>query len=92
MSKSLQFYADVLGFKKAPWGNGNFTGINRNNTGLYLCKGGQGFPGTWIWIGFDGDIFTLHHSLKSKGAIIKLPTTSYSWAYELQIEDLMDIS
>lgn len=87
MAKSLEFYVDILGFKKAPWGDEYFTSINRDNTGLYLCKGGQGLPGTWIWIGFDGDIFALHQSLKLKGATIKLPPTNYSWAYEIQVED-----
>ena len=49
MARSLAFYVDILGFKKADWGNDDFTSINRDNTGLYLCKGGQGIPGTWIW-------------------------------------------
>jgi hypothetical protein len=30
----------------------------------------QGNPGTWIWIGFDGDIFSLHNELKEKGVTI----------------------
>ena len=87
MSKSLTFYVDILGFKNADWGDENFTSINRDNTGLYLCRGGQGSSGTWVWIGFDGDIFTLHESFKSKGVTIKLPPTNFSWAYEMRIED-----
>lgn len=87
MAKSLQFYVDVLGFKKAPWGDDNFNAINRDNSGLYLCKGGQGHSGTWIWIGFDGDIFALHQSLRLQGVKIKLPPTNFSWAYEMQVED-----
>ena len=87
MSRSLSFYVDILGFKNADWGDDNFTGINRDNTGLYLCKGGQGAPGTWVWIGFDGDIFSWHQHLISKGVTIKLPPTNFSWAYELQVED-----
>ncbi len=87
MSRSLAFYVNILGFKKAEWGDDNFTGINRDNTGLYLSKGGQGSPGTWIWIGFDGDIFSLHQELKSKGVTIKLPPTNFSWAYEMQVTD-----
>lgn len=87
MARSLAFYVDILGFKKADWGNDDFTSINRDNTGLYLCKGGQGIPGTWIWMGFDGDIFELHHALKSKGVKIKLPPTNFYHAYELQVED-----
>ena len=87
MSLSLAFYVGILGFKNAEWGDDNFTSINRDNTGLYLCKGGQGVSGTWIWMGFDGDIFSLHQKLKTEGARIKLPPTNFSWAYEMQIED-----
>jgi catechol 2,3-dioxygenase-like lactoylglutathione lyase family enzyme len=87
MAQSLAFYVDILGFRNADWGDDNFTSINRDNTGLYLCKGGQGLPGTWVWIGFDGDIFSLHQSLEAKGVIIKLPPTNFSWAYEMRIED-----
>jgi len=87
MSLSLAFYVGILGFKNAEWGDDNFTSINRDNTGLYLCKGGRGVSGTWIWIGFDGDIFSLYQKLKTKGVRIKLPPTNFSWAYEMQIED-----
>ena len=87
MSLSLAFYVGILGFKNAEWGDNNFTSINRDNTGLYLCKGGQGVSGTWIWMGFDGDIFLLHQKLKTEGVRIKLPPTNFSWAYEMQIED-----
>ncbi|HEY6953689.1 MAG TPA: glyoxalase superfamily protein [Flavisolibacter sp.] len=87
MDRSLSFYVDLLGFTKADWGDDTFTSVNRDDTGLYLCKGGQGCTGTWIWIGFDGDIFTLHEHLRSKGVTIKLPPTNFSWAYEMQVED-----
>ena len=87
MSRSLAFYVDILGFKNAEWGNENFTSVGRDNSGFYLCKGGQGKPGTWIWIGFDGDIFSLHQQLISKRVTIKLPPTNFSWAYEMQVED-----
>lgn len=87
ISKSLQFYVDILGFKNAEWGDDNFTSINRDKTGLYLSRGGQGVSGTWIWMGFDGDIFSLHQKLKSLGVKIKLPPTNFSWAYEMQVED-----
>jgi len=87
MSRSLAFYVDILGFKNAEWGDQNFTSVGRDNSGLYLCKGGQGNPRTWIWIGFDGDIFSFHQQLISKGVTIKLPPTNFSWAYEIRIED-----
>lgn len=87
MPRSLEFYINILGFKNAEWGDDNFTSVNRDNSGLYLSKGGQGSPGTWIWIGFDGDIFSLHQKFKSEGVTIKLPPTNFSWAYEMQVED-----
>ena len=87
MARSLAFYVDLLGFKKADWGDDTFTSVNRDNTGLYLCKDYQGQAGTWIWIGFDGDILLLHSKLKSNGVKIKLPPTNFSWAYEMQVED-----
>ncbi|MCU0451295.1 MAG: glyoxalase superfamily protein [Bernardetiaceae bacterium] len=87
LAQSLSFYVGVLGFKNADWGDDHFTSVNRDNTGLYLCKGGQGTPGTWLWIGFDGDIHALHKSLMAKGVTIKLAPTNFSWAYEMQVED-----
>ncbi|MBT1706383.1 glyoxalase superfamily protein [Chryseosolibacter indicus] len=87
MKRSLQFYVDILGFENAAWGDENFTSVNRENSGLYLCKGGQGMPGTWVWIGFDGDISLFHQKLLAKGVKIKLPPTNFSWAYEMQVED-----
>lgn len=87
MSRSLAFYVDMLGFTNAEWGDENFTHVNFGSCGFYLCKGGQGSPGTWVWIGFDGNIFSLHEELKSKGVKVKLPPTKFSWAYEMQVED-----
>src|ERR1700722_18477919 len=87
MAVSRKFYVDILGFQEATWGNDNFTSIRRDNTGLYLCKGGQGNPGTWVWIGFDGDIFAVYDELKAKGVTIRLPPANYSWALEMHIED-----
>ena len=87
MKASRAFYVDILGFKEADWGGEDFTSVNRDNTGIYLCKGGQGHPGTWIWIGFDGDIFKLYETLKGKGVTIKLPPGNYSWAMEMHVED-----
>jgi catechol 2,3-dioxygenase-like lactoylglutathione lyase family enzyme len=87
MSRSLAFYVDLLGFTNADWGDDNFTCVGRDKRSLYLCKGGQGLPGTWVWIGFDGDIFSLHQSLLLKGVTITLPPTNYSWALEMHVQD-----
>lgn len=88
MAVSRAFYKDILGFEEADWGTDEFTSIGRDNKGaLYLCQGGQGQAGTWIWIGFDGDMATLYQELKAKGVVIRLPPTNYSWALEMHIED-----
>ena len=89
MAASLAFYVDILGFKKAEWGDEHFTSIHRDNTSIYLCKGGQGKPGTWVWLGFDGDIFELYEQLQSLGVKIKLQPTNFWWAYELE-QDFQD--
>jgi catechol 2,3-dioxygenase-like lactoylglutathione lyase family enzyme len=87
MSVSRAFYVDILGFRNAEWGDDNFTCINRDNACIYLCRGGQGQPGTWLWVGFDGNIFELYDELKSKGVSIRQPPVKYSWALEMQVED-----
>jgi len=87
MALSREFYVNKLGFKEAEWGDNNFTSMSRDNCGIYLCRGEQGNPGTWIWIGFDGDIFSLHEELKEKGVVIRQPPVNHSWALEMQIED-----
>jgi len=87
MARSLDFYCGILGFTRADWGDENFTGIAKDNRGLYLCKGGQGTPGTWVWMGFDGNIFELHAFLLSKDVPIRLAPTNFPWACEMQVED-----
>lgn len=87
IARSVKFYEDILGFQNADWGDDTFTCINRDDTGIYLCKGSQGMPGTWIWIGFDGDIQELHRQFVEKDVTIKLPPTNFSWACEMQIVD-----
>lgn len=87
MNSSRAFYVDILGFKEADWGTEYFTAITRDHSGLYLCKGAQGNPGTWIWVGFDGDIFKLHEQLKARGVTIRQPPLNFSWALEMHVED-----
>src|ERR1700761_9434282 len=87
MNASRSFYRDILGFTEVSWGTDYFTSVNRENAGIYLCCGEQGNPGTWIWVGFDGDIFYLHDQLKKKGVKIRQAPMNYSWAMEMHIED-----
>lgn len=87
MTASRAFYIGILGFKEVAWGTDDFTSVNRDNTGVYLCRGGQGNTGTWIWVGFDGDIFALYDQLVAKGVRIHHPPLNYSWAMEIHVED-----
>ncbi|MFL5240760.1 MAG: glyoxalase superfamily protein [Gemmataceae bacterium] len=86
MAVSVQYYVDVLGFKNADWGSVHFTSVNRDNAGIYLCQGGQGSPGTWVWIGVE-DVEALYKEYQSSGAKIRHAPENYQWAYEMKVED-----
>jgi predicted enzyme related to lactoylglutathione lyase len=86
MQASLHFYVDLLGFKNVPWGTDEFTSVNRDRAGIYLCKGGQGRGAAWVWIGVE-DAEKLHKELKARGVKIKMPPTNYPWALEVHVED-----
>jgi predicted enzyme related to lactoylglutathione lyase len=86
MAASLRFYVNLLGFNNAAWGNDDFTHVSRDSAGIYLCRGGQGRGGAWVWIGVD-DAEKLHEECKARGVAIRLPPTNYSWALEMQVED-----
>ena len=86
MKASLHFYVDQLGFRNADWGDENFTGINRDKVAIYLCRGGQGRGGAWMWIGVE-DAEKLHEELQARGVAIRMPPTNYSWALEFHVED-----
>ena len=85
MKASIDYYEQVLGFKKAEWGD-TFTAVGRDDWGIYLCEGAQGQPGTWVWIGVY-DVDALYQEFKEKGAKIVLPPTNYPHALEMRIED-----
>jgi predicted enzyme related to lactoylglutathione lyase len=86
MQASLQFYVDVLGFKNATWGNDDFTSVNRDQAGIYLCREDQGKGGAWAWIGVE-DVRPLFEEYKVRGVKIRMEPTNFPWALEMQIED-----
>lgn len=86
MDRSLQFYVDKLGFKNAAWAGDDFTSVNRDRAGIYLCRGGQGRGGAWVWIGVE-DARKLHDELTARGVAIRMPLTNHPWALEFQVED-----
>jgi hypothetical protein len=86
MKTSLHYYLEVLGFRNAEWGDDNFTCVNRDDAGIYLCRGSQGCPYTWIWIGVQ-DAQALYEEYRLTGANIRHAPRNYSWALEMHVED-----
>jgi predicted enzyme related to lactoylglutathione lyase len=86
MMVSVRYYVDVLGFQNADWGSTDFTHVQRDSAGIYLCRAGQGQAGTWVWIGVE-DVEALHEEYKASGARIRHPPQNYAWAYEMKVED-----
>jgi predicted enzyme related to lactoylglutathione lyase len=86
MQRALRFYVDKLGFKNIFWGTDEFTSVNRDRAGIYLCRGDQGRGQAWIWIGV-GDVEKLQEEYKARGVAIRMPPTNYPWALEMHIED-----
>ena len=86
IAASLRFYVDLLGFENAPWGDDEFTNITKDATGIYLCQGAQGNPGTWIWVGVD-DVNLLYEQYQKLGVKIRMAPTNFPWALEMHVED-----
>jgi uncharacterized glyoxalase superfamily protein PhnB len=86
MTTALAFYVDKLGFQNASWGSENFTSVNRDRAGIYLCRGGQGRGVAWVWVGVE-DATKLHDELVSRGVAIRMPLTNFNWALEFHVED-----
>jgi predicted enzyme related to lactoylglutathione lyase len=86
LESSVRFYTKLLGFQNAAWGTEEFTSVNRDRAGIYLCLGGQGLGKAWIWIGVE-DVEKLEEEFKARGVTIRMPPTNYTWALEMHVED-----
>src|ERR1043166_3864335 len=86
MAASVKYYVETLGFRNADWGSDAFTLVNRDKAGIYLCQGGQGQAGTWVWIGVE-DVEVLYEEYKTSSAKIRKAPENFSWAYEMHVED-----
>jgi uncharacterized glyoxalase superfamily protein PhnB len=84
---TVRYYTDVLGFKNAEWGNDSFTCVVRDRASIYLCQGGQGQSGTWVWVGVE-DVSLLYEEYRNSGARIRMTPKNIPWAYEMHVEDL----
>ena len=84
---AIDYYVGVLGFR-LNWRHEDFVAsVCRDRCDLFLSQGDQGHAGTWVWIGVN-DVVALEAELRAKGARIRHPPTNYSWALEMQVEDL----
>lgn len=86
MARSVRYYVHILGFRNADWGNDDFTCVTRDRASIYLCRGGQGQPGTWAWIGVV-DVAALHEEYQASGAMIRHPPRNHPWALEMKVND-----
>ena len=86
MKAALEFYVGILGFASAAWGTDDFTSVNRDRAGIYLCQGGQGRGGAWAWIGIE-DVRKFEAELAGKPVKVVLAPTNFPWALEMQVED-----
>jgi len=87
MKTALAFYVGKLGFQNASWGTQDFTSVNRDRAGIYLCRGAQGRGSAWVWVGVE-DATKLHDELVARGVAIRMPLTNFTWALEFQVADL----
>jgi len=88
---SLDYYVHSLGFRAAfqspNSGDAIFACIFRGHCTLFLSVGDQGHFGSWVWL-YAKDVEALHQEFRAAGAKIRNPPTNYSWALEMQVEDL----
>ena len=85
VTASIRYYVEVLGFK-LDWNGPAYASVSLDKHAIMLCEGGQGHPGTWIWIGVE-NVEALFAYYCARGASIHQELTNYSWAYEMRIED-----
>jgi len=83
---SILYYTQQLGFK-LNWQSPYFACVSRGRCTIFLSQGDQGYTGSWVWIGV-GDSDALLEEYRRSGAKIRHQPTNYSWAYEMQVEDL----
>jgi len=85
LAASLRFYVEGLGFG-VDWSVTAMASVSRDGCPIMLCEGGQGQPGTWVWIGCE-DVRAFHARAVELGAEIRMPPTRQAWALETQIVD-----
>ena len=87
---SIEYYINVLGFKKDwEWDDPvTFASVSRDGLSIFLCQEAQGQPGMWMSI-FVENVDALYEEYQVSGAIIRQPPTNFPWGVrEMNIEDL----
>ena len=85
LEASVRYYFDVLGFKTDF--HEAIASVSRGRCALFLVQGDQGNTGSWVWVGVS-DVDLVHAEYLRSGARIRHPPTNFSWACEMQVEDL----
>ena len=83
-------YTEILQFEKFwDWGDPpDFGCVAFGDVQLFLCQGGQGQPGTWLYLMIDG-VDDYFNEIKQRGADILLEPTDMPWGLrEMQVRDL----
>lgn len=86
LDESLRYYNDLLGFATDWSFEGVMASVSRGAASIMLSENDQGQFGSWVYIGV-GDVVRLHEEMVSKGAVIKLPPSNFSWAMEIHVSD-----
>jgi len=86
MKRAVEFYVEKLGFTNANWGREEFTSVNRDGAGIYLCLKGQGLGKAWAWIGVE-DVVRLREEYVARGVKLRMELTNFAWAKEIHVED-----
>ncbi len=92
--RSIDYYVNKLGFENNwDWtepgsDTPGFAAVGRDEVCIFLCRQGQGHPGTWLYISVD-NCDALYEQFKQNGATIKQPPTDYPWGMrEMAVTDL----
>jgi len=86
MKRAVEFYVGKLGFTNASWGGEDFTSVNRDSAGIYLCLRDQGLGKGWAWIGVE-DVMQLREEIVARGVKLRMEPKSFPWAKEIHVED-----
>ena len=89
VTASVAYYRERLGFETTfTYGDPpGFGGVQRDGVEVFLCREGQGNPGTWMSLWVD-DVDALHDEFRERGAEIRQPPTTFDWGVrEMNVGD-----